>query len=431
MGCRYAFDDWAGMQGGVVPTGFGEWIHPNFVQQNTTFVWPGFEHGKLMKTPRVALLVETSREYGRGLLRGIIRYQRKHGPWSITFQPHGLGEPPPEWLRTWKGDGIIARINDSATAEAVLRTGVPVIDLRASLPELNLPVVGIDNSLVVKMSIGHFLERGFRHFAFCGTPYGQHRYQDERSDRFCAELKEHGLDCCVYQHPGKVLSTRQEARHLTHWLAKLPRPCALMACHDDRGQQVLDACLRAGFAVPDEIAVLGVDNDEFLCHLTTPPMSSIDVDSIQIGQEAAAYLDRLMRGERPAVRRWFLPPRRIVERQSSNIVAVEDRHIAAVARRIREQALTPVNVDDILESVPLSRSAAFLRFRHHLGRTPKQEQTRHRITRARELLEDTDLPVGSIAEHVGYAESKYFIKVFREQTGLTPLRYRKKKTAKV
>ena len=102
-----------------------------------------------MKTPRVALLVETSREYGRGLLRGIIRYQRKHGPWSITFQPHGLGEPPPPWLRTWKGDGIIARINDVATAEALMRLKVPLIDLRASLPGLNLPIVGIDNGIML------------------------------------------------------------------------------------------------------------------------------------------------------------------------------------------------------------------------------------------------------------------------------------------
>ena len=380
-----------------------------------------------MKNPRVALLVETSREYGRGLLRGIIRYQRKHGPWSISFQPHGLGEPPPTWLRTWKGDGILARINDAATSRAVTRLGVPVIDLRASLPGLDLPVVGIDNSLVVKMSVQHFLERGFRRFAFCGTPYGQHRYQDERSDRFRTELKAQGLECCVYQHPARTLSAAQETQHLTRWLASLPRPCALMACHDDRGQQVLDACLRAGFAVPDEIAVLGVDNDEFLCHLTTPPMSSIDVDAPQIGYEAAAMLDRLMRGQRPPDAWRFFPPRRVVERQSTSVIAVDDPHVASAARRLREQALSPVNVGQILEGVPLSRSAAFLRFKRHIGRTPKQELTRHRITRARELLEDTDLPVSAIAERVGYTESKYFIKVFREQTSLTPLQYRKKR----
>lgn len=113
-----------------------------------------------MKAPRVALLIETSREYGRGLLRGIIRYQRKHGPWSITFQPHGLDEPPPPWLRAWKGDGILARINDKATAAVLMRLKLPLIDLRSSVPGLKLPIVGIDNRLVVRMAVDHFLERG-------------------------------------------------------------------------------------------------------------------------------------------------------------------------------------------------------------------------------------------------------------------------------
>jgi LacI family transcriptional regulator len=380
-----------------------------------------------MKTPRVALLVETSREYGRGLLRGIIRYQRKHGPWSISFQPHGLDEPPPRWLRTWKGDGIIARINNRSTARAVLQTRVPVIDLRGSLPGLDLPVVGIENRVLVKMAVEHFLERGFRHFAFCGTPYGQHRYQDERSDRFHAELQERGLACEVYEHPKTQVSTAQESQHLIRWLRRLRRPCALMTCHDDRGQQVLDACLRAGLAVPDEIAVLGVDNDEFLCHLTTPPMSSIDTDGERIGHEAAALLDRIMHGRKPPRQPLRFTPRRIVERQSTSIIAVNDPHIANAARRIREQAFTPISIDDILGSVPLSRSAAFLRFKRQLGRTPKQELTHRRIARARELLEDTDLPVSHIAERIGYSEPKYFIQVFREQTKLTPLQYRKRK----
>lgn len=380
-----------------------------------------------MPAPRVALLVETSREYGRGLLRGIIHYQRKHGPWSITFQPHGLGQPPPPWLRTWKGDGVIARINDHATARAVKRLGIPVIDLRASVPGINLPVVGIDNSQVVRMAVEHFLARGFRHFAFCGTPYGQHRYQDERSDRFHAELTARGYDCSVYAHPKAPLNAERELRHLTQWLAKLPRPCALMTCHDDRGQQVLDACLRAGFAVPDDLAVMGVDNDEFLCHLTTPPMSSIDVDAPHIGYEAAALLELLMTNQQTPPLPRFFPPRRIVERQSTSIIAVDDRHVANTARRIRDGACTPMSVDEVLRDVPLSRSAAYRRFRQQLGRSPKQEQMRLRVSRARELLEDTDLSVAEIGQRIGYEEAKYFIHVFKQQTGTTPLRYRKSK----
>jgi LacI family transcriptional regulator len=375
---------------------------------------------------RIALLVETSREYGRGLLRGIIRYQREHGPWSIAFAPHGLDEPPPPWLSTWKGDGIIARINDHATASAVLRAGVPAVDLRASLSGLNLPVVGIHNKQVVALAIEHFIERGFRHFAFCGTPYGQHRYQDERSDTFAAEIMKRGFACHVYEHSAVLTSWEQDQENLIAWLRTLPRPVAVMACHDDRGQQVLNACLRAGLSVPDDIAVLGVDNDEFLCHLTTPPLSSIDVDAIRIGYESAALLDRLMRGQKPPKNPILLAPRRVIERQSTSTIAVEDPHVVTASRLIREQAFTPVNIETILGEVPLSRSATFRRFKNHLGRSPKQELTHRRITRARELLEDTNLSVSEIAGRIGYNESKYFIQVFGQQMGITPLQYRKR-----
>jgi len=169
-----------------------------------------------------------------------------------------------------------------------------------------------------------------------------------------------------------------------------------------------------------------VDNDEFLCHLTTPPLSSIDVDAIRIGYESAALLDRLMRGRKPSKNPIRLAPRRVVERQSTSTIAVEDPHVATASRLIREQAFTPVNIETILGDVPLSRSATFRRFKSHLGRSPKQELTHRRMARARELLEDTNLSVSEIAGRTGYNESKYFIQVFRQQMGITPLQYRKK-----
>lgn len=380
-----------------------------------------------MSAPRVALLVETSREYGRGLLRGIIRYQRERGPWSIYFQPHGLGEPPPNWLASWRGDGILARINDRETAEVVKRAAVPAIDLRSALGDLGLPIVGIDNRPVVRLAVEHFLDRGFRHFGFCGTPYGEHRYQDERSDRFEQMIRARGFRCDVYQQSKRPTRDWDEAqRHLALWLTGLPKPVAVMTCHDDRGQQVLDACFRAGLAVPDDVAILGVDNDEFLCNLSTPALSSIDVDSERIGYEAAALLARMMRGEKVSRRRVFFPPRAVVIRRSTDTTAISDAHVAKAARLIREQALRRATVEELLQDVPVSRSALFRRFKQQLGRSPKQEITRVRLERAKELLRETSLPVGQIAERVGYSEAKYFIEVFHRTIGETPLRYRRR-----
>jgi LacI family transcriptional regulator len=379
-----------------------------------------------MSAPRVALLIETSREYGRGLLRGISRYQREHGPWSIYFKPHGLGQPPPDWLGSWRGEGILARITDRAMADVVLATGVPAIDLRSSLGQIGLPIVGIDNVPVVRLAVEHFLERGFRHFGFCGTPYGEHRYQDERSDRFQQAIRGCRFHCDVYQHPARAaLTWDEEQSHIAEWLRRLPKPVAVMTCHDDRGQQVIDACLRAGLVVPDDVAIIGVDNDEFLCNLSTPPLTSIDVHPESIGYEAAALLDRMMKGAKPPKRARLFPPRGIVVRKSTDITAIGDPHVAKTARLIRDQASAGRRIEELMQEIPVSRSALFRRFKEHLGRSPKKEATRVRLERAKELLRETTLSVAQIAERVGYAESKYFIAVFHRAVGTTPLRYRR------
>ncbi|MCF6314216.1 MAG: XylR family transcriptional regulator [Verrucomicrobiales bacterium] len=378
-----------------------------------------------MPTARVALFVETSREYGRGLLRGIIRYQQEHGPWSIYFKPHGLHDPSPSWLAKWNGDGILARIDNRAMADAVLSAKVPAIDLRASLRNLNLPNVGIDNHLVVKLAVEHFLERGHRHFAFYGTPKGEHYYQDLRSSSFVDALSVQGFSCSVFEHSSAALSWEQEQSHLATWLQALLKPVAIMTCHDDRGQQLLDACLRASLRVPDDIAILGVDNDPFLCNLSTPPLSSIDVNSSNIGYQAAAQLDQMMQGKKIHNQLAYLAPRGIVTRQSTDVMAINDPHVVQFMRLIRSHACTGSSIEELLKQVPVSRSALFRRFKKILGRSPKEELTRVRIERAKELLRETSLSVADIADRIGYAESKYFIEVFSRSVKTTPLRYRK------
>src|SRR5262249_6382303 len=127
----------------------------------------------MAKTPHVAVLIETSRAYGRGLLEGVARYVRTQGPWSIYFVPQGLGEPPPTWLRNWQGDGILARIDNRSMARAILATGLPAVDLRGRLANLGLPRVGVDNRAVTRLAFQHLQERGFHHYAFCGLARGE------------------------------------------------------------------------------------------------------------------------------------------------------------------------------------------------------------------------------------------------------------------
>src|SRR5665213_1888746 len=229
---------------------------------------------------RVALLIESSRAYGRGTLLGVAKYVRQHGPWSIFFQERGLGDSAPPWLENWEGDGILARVENPQMAAAIHRVGVPTVDLRYLLPNLNLPSVRTDDAAATALAWEHLRERGFQHFAYCG--FNGADYSDIRRDQFAQKVAQAGLRCHVYVDPHQsrhhASTLKYEGVGLTdgdrvaQWIKDLPKPIGLMTCNDIRGQQVLNACRSIGLAVPDDVAVIGVDNDEVLCELADPPL---------------------------------------------------------------------------------------------------------------------------------------------------------------
>ena len=380
--------------------------------------------------PHVALLIETSREYGRGLLRGVARYHMEHGPWSIYFVPHGLGDPLPRWFKSWQGDGVLARINDQRMADAVLDTGIPAVDLRGVIEDHGLPFVGVDNRPVSALGFKHLQECGLRQFAFCGTPRGENPNQDRRCDYFVERVEAAGHQCDVFLGGRKAEKTgdwERQQQQIARWLVNLPKPVGVMTCHDDRGHQVLDACRRAELDVPDEVAVIGVDNDPHLCNLCSPPLPSIDVHPSRIGYTAAELLDRAMRGKRVSSEPVLLgPPRGVAARQSTDMLSVEDPEVAAAIRYIREHAVNRIKVKDVLARVRKSPSTLERRIKKILGRTIKAEITRIRLNRAKLLLSETELPIAKIALRTGFSEPKYFCDVFRKNEGMTASAYRNK-----
>jgi len=382
----------------------------------------------MAKTRHIALLVETSRAYGRGLLRGVTRYLHQNPHWSIYIEPRGLDDPAPRWLKNWKGDGILARINNRAMARAVMRTAIPVVDLRGALADLALPFIGIDNPIVSCMAANHLIDRGFRQFAFVGAPRRYNRFIDIRCDCFVRNIEKAGYTCEVYQHAvhkNNSASWDQEQDTLAQWLHTLPKPLGLMACHDEWGQQVLDACRRAELAVPDEVAVIAVDNDLLLCGLSDPPLTSVDVNAEQIGHDAAAMLDQLMDGQAPSTDPIYIPPRGVVTRRSTDVLAIEDHHTAQAVRFIREHFHEAISVEDVTRAVPLSRSVLERRFHRWLGRSPKAEIIRLQIDRAQTLLIETNLPLATVARLAGFHHAKYLSEVFRKKTSHTPSQFRK------
>ena len=381
--------------------------------------------------PRVALLIESSRAYGRGLLVGIARYVREHGPWAIFLQERSLGDLSPGWLRRWEGDGVIARVENRPMAQAIRRLGLPAVDLRFLLPDLDLPSVRTDDGAIARLASEHLLERGFRHFAFCG--FNGADYSDIRRDKFRQRITQAGYSCQVFEDPQspRLAGTLEYEEHglkyedrVARWLKDLPKPAGLMACNDIRGQQVLNACRAVGVTVPDELAVLGVDNDDVLCELSDPPLSSIVPNSERIGYEAALLLDRMIRGQKAPAQPVFVEPAGVVTRRSTEVLAIDDRHIASAVRFIREHACEGIDVSDVLGAVPLSRSALERRFSGTLGRSPKEEILRVRLSRARQLLAETKFSMALIAEKIGLEHPEYFNVIFKKKVGLTPGQFR-------
>jgi LacI family transcriptional regulator len=381
----------------------------------------------MRQLPHVALLIETSRGYGRSLLQGVIRYQREHRPWSIYFQPHALGAPPPLWLKNWQGDGILARIDERTMARAIRRTGLPAVDLRFSVSKLGLPGVGIDNHAVVRLAFEHLAACGFKLFGFCGPPPRRNAWMDLRRDLFQQLVHEAGLTCHIFETtPEAAMNAwEDEQEQIASWILRLPKPIGIMASNDDRGQQVLDACRRVNVLVPDDVAVIGVDNDEILCNLSSPPLSSVDINTQQVGYEAASLLERMMAGKPAPEQPLLLAPHGVVSRESTDVLATHDRVLAAAIRHIREHACEGLRLKDSARWTNLSRRELERRMRKLIGRSPKEEITRIQLERAKQLLAETNLAAAVIAQKCGFVEPKYFSQVFHTKIGLTPGAYRR------
>ncbi|MEZ0267867.1 MAG: substrate-binding domain-containing protein [Phycisphaerae bacterium] len=374
---------------------------------------------------RVALIVETSNEYARGLLHGIRAYIREHPHWDIDLDERRRGEAT-GWLRDFHGDGVIARIENPAIAAEVLAAKVPCVDVSAARQVPGIPWVETDDAEIARLAFDHLAERGIRSFAFCPAPeFNWSEWRQTRFETLCAAA---GAKCAVYSPPaGKVLSHDEQLESLAAWLKGLPKPLGVMAAYDITGRQLLAAAKLADLPVPDEVAVVGVDNDELLCDLSDPPLTSVAPDTDATGYLAAQLLDRMMGGHRVAATAHLVKPIGVIPRGSTDTLAVADERIAAAVRYIRAHACDGINVSDVLEHVDMSRRVFETLYRKTLGRMPHEEIVRTRIARVKDLLSQTDLPLHEVARRTGFKHVEYMSVVFKKKTGLPPSHYRDKR----
>ena len=398
---------------------------------------------------KVILLIESSRVSGRDYLRGIARYVHLHGSWSFYWEPGGF-EITRQKLKTLDADGIMLRDVGGPTAQA-LRLGIPAVVLGHRDREVRgLVNVVTDSEAIGRMAAEHLLRCGFKHFAYCGmlrsvmeqTPWSGHRQR--------------AFSACVVQAgcpppPAFVLPPlgsdwSKKRGQLADWLVRLPRPLGVMAANDDCGAQVAEACKLAGLTVPDAVGIVGADNDEVVCGLADPAMSSVAINFEQAGYQAAEALDRLMRqpkrnedGKRktrsaaagpasifhPPSSVIRVRPTHVVARRSTDIVAVEDAALAKALTCIRDRARMPLTVSEVARIAGVSRRSLERRFREQMGGSILKEIRRQRTDQIARLLVESNQPVARIAESLGFADAQHFSRYFRAAKKMSPLAFRK------
>jgi LacI family transcriptional regulator len=380
----------------------------------------------MRRIPQVLLLIETSKMYGRGLLEGVGRYVAAHGPWSVYFEERALDDPLPLWFHQWRGDGVLVRGNSTAMARALRAKRIPVVETDPKITGFGFPFLYTDDGAVARLAVEHFLDRGFQNLAYCGV--SRTRWSRLRRDAFLAELRRRRLMAKVFWLPANLRHQTwpRQRKALTDWLNGLSKPVGVLAENDICGMRLLDVCRHAGVSVPDQVAVLGVDNDPVICDLTNPPLTSVDLNVQRIGYEAAALLDRLMAGQKaPQRRETTIEPLGIVTRQSTDTLAVDDEDVADALRYMRQEACEGIDVRDVLRAVPISRRTLERTMRRLIGRTPKEEILRLRLERAKDLLKTSDLPIARISQKAGFRTVNYFANVFRRRLGLSPRQFRR------
>lgn len=380
----------------------------------------------MKKSKKVAVVVPWH-GYGRNILLGVSKFVHEHPEWVI----HLIQSDSPvlaEDIQQWDPDGIITGLLDSDMGTSNYHYKRPWVSVLVQPDEPGALFVTVDEDAVGRMAAEYYLNRKFSNFAFLGN--SEQEFSHQRADAFEYALKESGFECSTMLYPTKVYGVDKKKRvsidrRKAKWLKELPKPVAVFACDDWEAFQFIQFCRQHDFRVPEDVAVLGVGNDELLCNISNPPMSSIRSPEERVGYDAAAMLNAVLTGQRLPEHKMFLQPAGLVSRQSSDVMHVKDPVVAKALQFIQDHLAEPIRVEDILKQVFVSRTLLERKFRTELGRTPLVEIRRQRVRRARQLLADSNLSVSEIADACGFGSDIRLSTVFKELTGQSPSLFRK------
>lgn len=381
----------------------------------------------MSSTPRIILLLDAGRGFGRGMLSGIARYSALNGPWTFYRQPPAYLKSDSDFslkdLKAWGPDGIICSIAHSKELAALK---VPMVGYDPGNYNGRIPCVESDHAKTGRLAARHLLDSGLRHFAFCG--FSSLDWSKKRCNAFCTEVKRIGVQVHVYDREvSRNLPWPKEEASLQRWIKTLPKPIGMFCVNDDRAISVYETCRVLGLGIPEDVSMIGADNDEYICELENPPLSSVRIASEQGGYQAARLLHLMMQGkEKMEGQRIIAHAIGVESRQSTDVLMVGNKDVVKALRFIRENVNRPVRVKDIIEASGLSHRALNDQFHSELGCSIGKQFTRTRVDYICRLLADTDMQIQEIATTVGYEDDRHFSRYFKRITGLTPQAYRRK-----
>lgn len=376
------------------------------------------------KFRHVALIIETSNEYARGILRGVQSYLKEHRPWSIDLREQSRDHLDWSWLAHWKGDGIIARVQNEEMEKFLIERALPTVNVSSSRIVPGFPCVETDDTSIALQAAKHLLDRDFKHVAFCGN--SNYAWSNYRCQAFRDFFIHQGRECPYLDTAHADSDTNHFRRMLMDWVGSLPSPIGIMTSYDTLGQQLLEACRHAGLSVPDQVGVIGVDNDELLCELSTPSLTSIIPDTVKTGYLAAQLLEQMMNGHSVDDIVHKIKPLGLATRLSTDRIIIDDPIVSAAIRFIRNHAYDRINVEEIVKALNTSRRILENRFKKALGKTPHEEIMDVKINLLKQMLDDTRLSLYEIALRSGFENPEYMNVLFKRKVGVSPGKYRER-----
>lgn len=387
----------------------------------------------MARIPKVLLLIESARTCERNFLRGIAHYGHLHGPWSFSRKPKfylksNLSDISISQIESFSPDGII--VSDTEKINEIVKLGKPTIIHTIKRDDYDIPAIIGDTKQSGEMAAEHLLGLGFSQFAYCGL--GDYYWSRGRYKSFEKSIRKAGYDTEYYElSPGQIKrSLQKEIKKLSQWLASLDKPIGLMTCADDCSQYIVEACKLAEIRIPEQIGLIGVDNDDMVCELSDPPLTSISLDFTKAGYQAAQLLDNLMSGVEVKEKTITVNPLQIQTRASTDILAVDDPDVAAAVQFIRNHSNQLIQIADVMNEVTCCQRILHKKFKENLGRSVHQEIKRVRIERIARMLLETDLTISQIATRLGYFNINHISRYFQQAMGVAPLAYRKSFTHK-